>query len=156
MSENFSSSMGQGPNSIQANSLAPIYNDNFYYYLITLKNNKAPNTPAGWTQPTEYTYIMAEILAVTKSEELKCALELDTNSQLHLHSLIYTKKKLNPIWLNKYIKNYYKNTESWMINTQIIATSQHYNHAWLYLDSNLNVMPQYNSIIPNEFCDFLD
>lgn len=135
-----------------------IYQPDFYYYLITTKNNKSPETVAGFDTFREFGELIYKILTVTKSKELKSAYELDSKGQLHDHTIVYSKKIINPIWLNKYIKAdmpYYK---SWMINVSFIKDGYHLQNALNYIDPSKSdfFVAKYNYNAPNECARFID
>lgn len=134
------------------------YQPNFYYYMITLKNNANPTTERGFTLVRTLDELMVKIMRLTKSAEIKSAYELDTHQQLHVHTLVYTKKVINPIWLNKYIKRDNPEYSSYMINTQLIQDGYHLQNCERYLDPEQNetVIAKYNFFAPSELATFKD
>lgn len=134
------------------------YQPDFYYYLITIKNNKSPETIGGFDTFREFGELMHKILILTKSAEIKSAFELDSKNQLHEHVVVYSKKIINPIWLNKYIKADMPYFKSWMINVSFIKDGYHLQNSINYLDSSKSdfFLAKYNYNAPNECARFID
>lgn len=130
----------------------------FYYYMITVKNNNNPQTVNGFTTVRQIDELMIKIYKLAKCEEMKEAYELDSKGQIHGHSVVYSKKILNPIWLNKYIKRDCPEYKSWMINVSIIKDGYHLQNCINYLDTSQNgfVVAKYNYSAPSELASFLD
>jgi len=134
------------------------YQPDFYYYLITLKCNRSPETIQGFNTFREFDELAYKVLTVTRSNVLKDAFELDSKGQLHEHIVVYSKKIINPIWLNKYIKEQMPIYSSWMINVSFIKDGYHLQYAIKYLDESMSAfnIAKYNFYAPNECARFKD
>lgn len=124
------------------------FDGNFYWNLITIKNNK-PVASGGIASKDMYEKIINLYLKYSKARLMKSALELDGTGQLHFHGIVVSHKKTNGCHFMPHMRKSLPGSDSYTVYNNEINTQAHLDNSNRYLnkEDQSTVLLRYGALI---------